>query len=1081
MLAEEFRKHVKNALDHLQDPAALEVHPLLAQLVEPLEGNQRSAAQQLRAILIAGIEALRPSPDVAASSREWRCYRALRYRYVQGLSTQTVERELGIGGRQVHRELHKGLVALAALLWSLRIEMVVDQKKPLAPPTLSGPHISRHDTQGLVLLKTKLAPPRLPAALVVRERLLQNLDTALRHRLTLLSAAAGWGKTTLLSAWANRHAGQVGWVSLDELDNDLARFWITVMAALRTCVPALSSDALAMLHSPEQAPLTAILTVLLNDLASLVERVPILLILDDYHTIDDPAIHASLAFMIEHLPTQLHLVLASRLDPDLPLARWRVRGELVEIRMADLRFTEMEATTFFTQTLGAEPAVEELRLLESRTQGWVAGLQLAALAMRQCEDRSAFVQAFTGSHRHLLDYVQEEILQRQPLPVQRFLLQTAVLRRMNAALCAALTEDTTSQAMLESLERNNLFVVHLDDGRDWYRLHDLFREVLLARLRTTEPALEPLLHGRAARWYAGQGEPREAIDHAMAAGDFDYAADLIERAAPQLWLRGEAHVVQSWIEVLPPAVLRQHARLALDAALRLLEASHATSKTWFVNVQAGVEATTVRVEELLREQPASSSGDRTLPALLDAEVVVLRRRIGLLRALMISRTLLTRGDAEGMRLLVQETEALAAQEELRWKMVARSIACWHTESLRRQGALLIPMLLEAKQQALVTRDHQAASRVMRWLAFAYMRAAKLHLLHWECQEALALIERSGEHSQGAGYLHFFLIALYYAWDRLKEASDALQQLLQIGHAWQQADFLIQGNMWLVTLCLARGDRDSANAALQRAEELVQQEHFATHVGGVQAQRVGYWLRTGNPEAAGSWAAQVVFSPEAWNPNRKWEFLVLVQVYVAQGRYVEAIEALERFRVFLDHPGDMLTTIEFLALQVVALHCAGKHDQARTVAVRLLELTAPEDFIRVYLDAGAPMQAVLQSLLDSRRDQENDLPATSIAFVSKLLAAFVQEARRGGQGALEQPMPASQSPLQPAEAPTEPLTRREQEVLRLLMTGASNQEIAGQLVISLATVKKHVSNLLGKLQVATRAQAIARARGQPDLP
>jgi LuxR family maltose regulon positive regulatory protein len=393
----------------------------------------------------------------------------------------------------------------------------------------------------------------------------------------------------------------------------------------------------------------------------------------------------------------------------------------------------------------------------------VAGLQLAALAMRQHEDRSAFVQAITGSHRYLLDYVQEEILQRQPLPVQRFLLQTAVLCRMNTALCAALTQDTTSQAMLELLERNNLFVIHLDDGRQWYRLHDLFREVLLARLRTIEPELELLLHERAARWYAEQGELREAVDHSMAARDFPYAADLTERAAPRMWLSGEAHVVHRWVGALPLTILRHHTRLALDAWLRLLESGHATIYASFARVLAAVEETIARVVELLCEQ-------QQLAALPDAEVAVLRRRISLLRALMVSRTFLTSGDAEGMRLLMQETEALAAQEELRWKMVALSIACWYTESLRREGALLIPMLLEAKKRALATGDHHTAIRVMRWLAFAYMRAAKFYLLHRECQQALALIERSGERSQVVGHLHFFLISPYYAWNRLQEAS-----------------------------------------------------------------------------------------------------------------------------------------------------------------------------------------------------------------------------------------------------------------------------------------------------------------------
>jgi ATP/maltotriose-dependent transcriptional regulator MalT len=443
-------------------------------------------------------------------------------------------------------------------------------RAPEPPPPRSTPPASRTQMpavvsdaarqaeQPVVLLATKLATPRVPAALVVRERLLRQLDAALAHRLTLLSAAAGWGKTTLLATWLRRndergtksdegstasihhssfiaHRFNVAWLSLDELDNDLTRFWDATIAALRTCIPALGDRALAMLHAPEPPPLSAILTVLLNELTPLAaERAPILLILDDYHVIDDEAIHEAVTFVLEHLPDNLHLVLASRVDPDLPLSRWRVRGELLEIRAADLRFSAAEATTFFTQALGESPAEEDVRLLEHRTEGWAAGLQLAALVMRQRADRSAFVRAFTGGQRYLMDYVQEEILERQPLKVQRFLLRIAVLTRLNAALCAALTEERTSQAMLEQLEHDNLFVAPLDEQRQWYRMHDLFREALLARLHATEPELVPVLHQRAAHWYAAQGELCEAIAHALAARDFATAAALIEREAGHL-------------------------------------------------------------------------------------------------------------------------------------------------------------------------------------------------------------------------------------------------------------------------------------------------------------------------------------------------------------------------------------------------------------------------------------------------------------------------------------------------------------------------------------------------------------------
>jgi LuxR family transcriptional regulator, maltose regulon positive regulatory protein len=825
MLAQGFRTQVKHALEHLHDTATLEVHPLLAQLSEPHPGSRLSGAQQLRDILTAGIAALRPPPDLAPRSPEWRGYLALHARYVQGRSISDIERELGIGRRQVQRELRKGLDAVTSLLWQRRISTSAGRtaqpaREPL--PQLQG---SRHVEQHHVLLLTKLAPPRVSAGLVVRERLLRQLDAALSHRLTLLSAGAGWGKTTLLSVWASRQPYPVAWLSLDELDNDVMHFWLALIAALRTRLSEVGADALALLQSPERAPLSAILTVLLNDLASVAEGAPIVLILDDYHLIDDAAIQEAMTFWLEHLPNHLHLVLATRVDPDLPLSRWRVRGDLLEIRAADLRFSAAEATSFFMQALGAGLADEEVRLLAQRSEGWIAGLQLAMLAMQQRADRAAFVQALTGSHRYLADYVQDEILGCQGLEVQRFLLQTAVLRRMNAALCTALTEERNSQAMLEWLERHNLFMVPLDEQRQWYRMHDLFREVLLARLQATEPELAPLLHQRAAHYFAAQGELREAMAHALAARDFAYAVSLIEREAGQLWLGGEAQTVQNWIGALPDVVLRQHARLTLNAALRLLESLHASVRDVYAKAQAQVEQTIGRLEAVLQRQQEStarSEADETLPKLSDAEVALMERRIRLLRALIASRAILTRGDTERMRLLAQQTEVLALQEqELSWKLVALSITFWLTDSLQREGALLLPRLIEAKQQAIVAGDHLATVRVMRWLAFAYLRAGQLRLLEQECLEALALVEQIGQHSAMTGYFHYLLAGAYYNWNRLDEASGSLQQVLRIGHTWQQADLLISGNASLAELSLVSGDLAAADQALQQAEALVQ--------------------------------------------------------------------------------------------------------------------------------------------------------------------------------------------------------------------------------------------------------------------
>jgi LuxR family transcriptional regulator, maltose regulon positive regulatory protein len=439
------------------------------------------------------------------------------------------------------------------------------------PPLLTASH-TPHGIEQQWLLSTKLSAPRLPNQPVERERLLVELDGALSTALTLLTASAGWGKTTLLASWASQHAQQVAWLSLDSLDNDPVRFWAAVIAALRTRVTGIGALALGMLHSPQPPPFSALLITLLNDLAEVGESTgPLVLLLDDYQVIDHPIIHETLAFWVEHLPAHVHLLLASRMDPDLPLPRWRARGLLLEMRTDEVRFLPEEAALFLRQTMGLSLAEAEVAALVTRTEGWVAGLQLAALSLRQQPDRAAWIATFSGSHRYVLDYVQEEVLQHLPLPMQRFLWQVAVLTRMNAALCQAVTGEPASQEMLEALERENLFVVPLDEQRRWYRLHDLFRESLLTLVQASQPDLLPHVHQRAAQWYEAQGELREAIVHALSASDFLDAARLLERAAPSLWLNGEAQAVLTWLAALPDAVLFSHARLALDAVRHWME------------------------------------------------------------------------------------------------------------------------------------------------------------------------------------------------------------------------------------------------------------------------------------------------------------------------------------------------------------------------------------------------------------------------------------------------------------------------------------------------------------------------------
>ena len=944
-----------------------------------------------------------------------------------------------------------------------------------------------------MVLSSKLSAPRLPSFLVERSRLLTDLDAIGSHLLTLVSASAGSGKTTLLSSWvaslllekagtAHTTRPAIAWLSLEELDDDPIRFWELVIAALRRFRPTLGEIALTLLHSPQSLPFSTILIALLHEFERGTQEM--ILVLDDYHVITDPVIADSLLFLLDHAPASLHLVLISRTDPDLPLSRFRVRGQLLELRDQDLRFSKPEATSFLRDAMGLLLSEDDVATLSQRTEGWIAGLHLAALSLRKRSDPSAFVQDFVGTHRYLLDYVQQDILAPLPQPQQDFMLQIAILPRMNAALCQAVTAgagEVESQEMLQALEQANLFLVPLDEHREWYRYHDLLREALLARLHTSQPQLVPLLHLRAARFYEAQGEWREAITHALFATDHAYAASLIEQAAGSFWLRGEASAIHAWVFSLPDDVLRVHLRLALDAAFRFFDAVNLMIKAWPANLASQVERTFTRIEALLSPARAQAAQDLQGQGFSERERAWTRHRLRHLQALLDLRVMLRQNDAGRLRDLIRELDTLPEDDDASWNIIPLYLTFWLTTMYQEYGVPLIPRLSTAKRQLLEARDLLMATRVLSWSAQIRLTyAIQLRQAQQECLEALALAEHIGVHPPWEGYLYYCLFLISYAWNRLEEAPGWLERLRHLAQDWQHMQLLAVTEVFSAQLGLARGDLAEAEDALRQLETLLEQGGLAYHAPWVMVLRVKLWLARGNLAEAVAWAMQTTFSPDTWNPLRRWELLMLVRVFIAQQHYNQAVEILERFREHLDREGSVDTVIEFLAVSVVALHHAGKQMQAAYLAGRLFAITKPEDHLRVYLDEGVPMRQALSALLDTPREEdESGGAAISRSYILRLLAAFEQEEKRKhASSPLIQPSQAAPGPTRVASVSSpliEPLTKREQEVLRLLAEGASNQHIASTLVVQLSTVKKHVSSLLAKLGAESRTQAIAQAR------
>ncbi len=963
-----------------------------------------------------------------------------------------------------------------------------------------GSGAAQAHNQGMALLSSKLSPPRLPHAFVERERLLAALDGALSTPLTLISAPAGWGKTTLLAAWAIQRKSQVAWLSLDDLDNSPTRFWVALIAALRRggrCGPSFGETVVAWLESPQLPPLFSCLSALLQELEGRsAHPAPIVLMVDDYQVIGEPTIHQSMAFFLEHLPASVHLILSSRVDPDLPLASLRARGQLTEIRADELRFREGEANQYLGQLLSPPLTEEEVQRLVGRTEGWIAGLHLAALTLQQRADRAAYLEALTGSQRYLLDYVQEEILARLPESVRDFLLHSAILSHLDAAVCQAVTASPSraeSQQMLAFLERANLFVVPLDEERHSYRLHELFREALLSVLHTSQPELVPLLHRRAASFYEAQGQWAEAITHWLAAADFSAAANLMEQTVEQFWLRGEAATMAGFVLALPQPLVREHAHLLLTTALYLLNTVTYPVHEQHARVHTKVRQLIARVQTALLPQVEETSHPTLVTGAVSpiedrearvAEDARLYRRLRLLRVGMVWFETLATGEYERLGALYQEIQKLDQDEEVIWQMLPLYCSFVLHYTVWGEGAALVPRLREAKQRVSQSGSHFAITRVMQWLAIAEMEAGHLRLAYEVCQAALDLIEQITGYALLKGYLELVLAVVLYQWNRLEEACGRVRTVIQDAATWQHSDLLLLGYWNLIQVELARGDLSAVQQALQGFEQLEGHEGYAHRRRWLPGVRAQWWLAQGQLREASDWAEGVVFPEEAWEGPLYAVFPAVVRVYFAQHRWREAVALLERWSGHLDRPTSIDITITFLAQSLVALHQAGQREQARVVAARLFALTEPEGYLRVYLDEGEPMRQALEALL-TPHSQQHELAPSTTAYISQLLAAFEQEQRgastrlSAASTARPAPSPARQA-LALSSAPGAPLTRREQEVLRLLAAGASNQDIAQALVISLETVKKHVSNLLGKLGASSRTQAVALARARSLL-
>ncbi len=865
------------------------------------------------------------------------------------------------------------------------------------------------------ILTTKLHKPPPRSGLVQRLHLIDRLNEGVSRKLVLISAPAGFGKTTIMSIWVEGIGSPVAWLSLDSEDNDLTRFLRYIVSALQTINPDIGQTTITMLHSVQKTPPETVLKVLINELASIQDD--FYLILDDYHVINDQEVHTALAYLIDHSPLKMHLVIASRSDPPLPLSRMRARGQLIEMRQANLRFTPEEAAIFLKQNTGFDLTAEQVSELESRTEGWIAGLQLAALSMQGRSDLSAFIQAFSGSHRFVIDYLAEEVFSKLPETMRQFLVETSILDRFTAGLCNEVVSRNDSAMILRELEENNLFLIPLDDQRQWYRYHQLFQDYLLAELDERD---QVKLHKIACQWFKTQGLFSEAVKHALASGDSGLSEETISQAAVGAFNQAAFQSLLGWLEVLPEEIVRGNTVLAAYKGLVLL----------LLDTYADALPYAQAAENSLSTK--TSDATRGLLMSLKAHLAMFEGRLD--ECVQYSRDALEYLDEEDQVLRNLTLNVLGQVLEMKEDVSsAAEIYRQAFESGWRAG------------------DRLGALVVFTNLVFALNELGRR-------RDALALCEKLAEdiEAQPAPMLPL-LDAVYLSWSMLVYEANELD--LAREYAQRALDALVVANfplgiLWgqyiLACIHLAGGDFYGVVEFTQQGSRL------ASRMGRDSAQ--GAWfaaleaqaaLDSGNITTAIQWVEQGTFTPQ--DTPHHWSdepYFTYTRITLAQGLSKEAGTLLDTMETLASQGGRDRKLITIYLLQALVLMAQGEKHGAVERVERAVELAAPQNYRRAFLDEG---QQIAQLLPKTR--------LVAPFFVDELLIAFRSQ----------------YAPTSKVDGLIDPLTEREQEVLRLVAKGFSNREIAEALFITLGTVKKHLNNIFRKLEVTSRTQAITRGR------
>jgi LuxR family maltose regulon positive regulatory protein len=899
------------------------------------------------------------------------------------------------------------------------------------------------------LLATKLHVPRTPPGFLSRPRLVQQLEKGLARELVLVCAPAGFGKTVLLADWSQVGKRPVAWLSLDAGDNDPVRFWRHAIATLDRLRPGIADQVGSLLARPGLASVDGVVTALVNELAT--AHGDALLILDDYDVIHAEQVHRSLMVLLEHPPPGLHLVLASRSDPPMPLARMRGRGQLAELRSTDLRFNSEEAAALLRMSVGSALDDEAAATLAARSEGWAAGLQLAALSLRGQVDISGFVTAFSGTHRYVLDYLTEEVLGGQPEPVRTFLLETSVLNRLSGPLCDAVTERAGSQAMLEEIEHSNLLLVPLDEVRGWWRYHHLFADLLRARLHQQEPLRVQELHRNAATWSEAHGLSDDAVHYALAAADPVWAAQLIERHADARILRGEVATVRRWLADLPANLAASRPRLLLVRTLLSLLTGQVEP----------VESLLERAERFAdsADDPFEPSVGKAASALANVPAAIALDRAHLAEL---------RGDADRAIHFGQQALDLIGDRDSMLGSIAEArlaVAYWLGGRLgdAERG---LSASIEGWQAA---GEHYLAVRGCYYLGLVHRAQGRLDAALRTYERALEIATpREGPALPAAGAAHVGIAEVAYQRDELDVAMRHVTDGIEICRQLPFTQPLATGLVTLAWIRQATGDADGALDAVSEAEQVPASPDLADLLNLVPVQRARLLLSQGNVPAVAQWIEERGLSvDDEVSYPREPAYLLLVRFLLATDAADRALGLLARLDADAAAHDRWGSLIEIHALRALALAAVGREVDGSKALAEAVRLASPQRYIRVFVDEGEAMGRLLGRLVAAGMDQQPITGRLSMNGLARIARAFdAATAHRPGTG-------TTGGVRLPPLVVT--LSEREQEVLRLLAAGKQNQEIAEELYVTRDTVKKHVTHILDKLGVSNRTQATVRAR------